>query len=1137
MNKTAIKNYAQSARKNLIRDISLKMRIYGISEDEILTEDEFLSEIAAKNISLTDREKLAREALARRVELHGFAETAEEVAYTWFNRFIALRYMEINGVIPIRVLSSTDSNRLEPDALRECERLDYVDQDIIAKLKTENTDKLYRYILISECRSLQKSLPEMFTNTSDYTELLLPDRLYTLDSCVYDLTHGIDESDFDAAKNGQVEIIGWLYQYYISEKKDEVFKALKKNVKISRENIPAATQLFTPDWIVRYMVENSLGRIWLVGHPDSPVRANWKYYIDSETQAENVENAVKSPEEIRVIDPCMGSGHVLVYAFEVLYQIYESVGYAERDIPNLILTKNLYGLDIDPRARQLTYFALMMKAREKNRRFLRQTEMPHPNVYATFGDADLEEYGSALIVSEPPLPPEKSDNMLDITSDYPEKLNAYKCREILSQKYDAVITNPPYMGASGMGVKLSDYVKKNYPDSKSDLFAVFIEACARLTKPRGYQAMITQHAWMFLSSYEKLRQKLLQNHDIVNMAHLGARAFEEIGGEVVQTTSFVMKNEKTPGFAATFARLVDANSQQAKEEMFLRGENRFVASEDNFKKIPGTIIAYWVSNKFIDSFNNIALGDIVELVEGIHTRDNDRFLRLWHEIDFSNSSLIDFSLRKKWYGFNKGGLYRQWFGNNEYVINWAENGKDIKNFEKSTIGNCKHYFEEGITYTTMTSGVNSFRFSPQGNLYDTAGPTLYPVDKDNMLYLLGLLCSKVSNYYYKLFKCKPGLEIGQVKQLPILFDESKRARIEELVKINIEYSRNDWDSFERSWNFQKHPLVESAHSVSSAMIEPYGKPQSWILESAYEAWEWIAETRFEVVKRNEEELNRIFIDIYGLQDELSPEVDEKDVTVRKADLVREVKSLISYAVGCMFGRYSLDEPGLVYAGGEFDIDRYKTFRPAENNIIPINDIDYFDDDIGTRIVEFLKKVYGENTLDRNVEFVANTLYPGQKGSAVEKIRRYFLNDFYKDHLKIYQKKPIYWMFDSGKNNGFKALTYMHRYTKYTAGIARSDYLHPLQQKYDGEIKRLSEAIKSPEIALSDRTEYKKRIEIMTRELAEARAYDMVIAHIALMTIDIDLDDGVTKNYAKFQNVEIPQDNRDPVRMDLFGKIS
>ncbi|GHV47454.1 type II deoxyribonuclease [Clostridia bacterium] len=1200
MNKTAIKKYATAARLKLIEAVSQKMRYYGFDENGSMTGTQLEEKLSNNGVHLDDGQKRARAALYSRVAAHGFQTVVEEVAYTWFNRLAAIRFMEVNGYLPsgINVLSSGGANHLEPECVREYRRVDYIDQAKTAALQAESDEALYRYILVKQCNELGKILPGMFSSVTDYAELLLPDRLFAKDCIVYDLANSpasIPAEDFGE----QVEIIGWLYQYYISEKKDEVFAALKKNVKITKENVPAATQLFTPDWIVRYMVENSLGRLWLENHPDDELLSQWKYYVLDAEQTPEVEAEIDKrrkltrnikPEDIRFIDPCMGSGHILVYAFDVLFQIYVSAGYAERDIPDLILTHNLYGLDIDERACQLTYFALNMKARAYNRRFFRRDtqDIPQPQMYSanffddfakytldkgdflldeTYGThhqetldymieafRDIDEYGSLLklenrdyagLLEAWNFTGSQTTGNFNMTLWYAsmEKVvpSLAKLAIVLSQKYDVVVTNPPYMGASGMGVKLAEFVKKNYPDSKSDMFAAFIERCGQMLKPHGYQAMITQHAWMFLSSYEKLRGKLLAR-DIINMAHLGARAFEEIGGEVVQTTAFVLNARKTPVFLGTYARLVDFGSQAEKEIAFLSGEHRHTASADNFAKIPGSPVAYWVSEAMLRAFEmGTELGKLEDVKSGLSTTDNNRFLRYWFEviqntISFSTSSIdetnnSDFA----WYPIAKGGDYRKWYGNLEYVVNWENNGSDIREAIKGAAGgrivSPEYYFKKIITWSGISSGEPSMRIADKA-IFGSGAKAVLP--SSDFYYYLAFLNTVIALRYLQAISPTLNYEAGHIASLPII--KSENEHIATIANANISLSRADWDAFETSWDFKRHPLVEHAHSVSAARFDPDRTPPSYILEEAYNAWEWLAKTRWETLKANEEELNRIFIDIYGLQDELTPEVADKDVTVRRADKLREVKSFISYAVGCMFGRYSPNVDGLAYAGGAWDAAKYKTFVPDKDNVLPITDMDYFDDDVYVRLREFVRVVYGAETVDTNMDFIAATLYPDSNGSTQEKIRRYFMNDFYKDHVKIYQKKPIYWQFDSGKG-AFKALVYLHRYDKYTVGRVRTEYMHPLQRMYDDEIKRIGQLADLPETTARERAAGQKRVEILRKKIAECREYDAVIAHIALQNPELDLDNGVKVNYAKFQDVEVVTgDGRQNKKMDLLTKI-
>lgn len=1173
MNKNAIKKFATEARRELISRVSQRALKYGISDKEVGNPND--DSVGGHLLSST--EKKQRAALIAQIKEKGYEQVMEEVAYTWFNRFSALRFMEVNGYLPSHVRVFTDEeNNFKPQIISEAIHLelDGLDMEKVYAYKEANdNDELYKYLLITQCNALNSVLPGMFQKIADYTELLFPDNLLREGSVIQQMIELIPEDDWKDA----VQIIGWLYQYYNSEKKDDVFAALKKNVKITKENIPAATQLFTPDWIVRYMVENSLGRLWLEGHPDvkeqllpteeeqsayaagnrDPEDTKWHYYLEEAEQEPEVqaqlaeirkEYAALTPDQLKVIDPCSGSGHILAYMFDVLMQIYESYGYTTREAVASIVENNLYGLDIDDRAAQLAYFAVMMKARQYDRRFFSRGIQPH--VYAIAesnhvdlfaleyfcnGDAklkkamdtiisdlhDAKEYGSILTVT----PQDWSalyDRFAEITEDINmsretalrEILPLVQVAEALVQKYDAVVTNPPYMGASGMGAKLSDYVKKNYPDSKSDLFAVFIEKCGQMAKRNGYQAMITQHSWMFLSSFEKLRTKLL-SVDIVNMAHLGARAFEEIGGEVVQTTSFVFRKSHITDYKGEYCRLIEPTSQQGKEDMFLSCENRYTADQSNFLKIPGSPVAYWLTSTFIKNFLRKSVNDEFIPKFGMSTGDGERFIRFWYEIKYDKfdcqSRNADDAKSKNypWVAVDKGGTYRKWYGNQNYAVWWKDDGKDIKACKKSAVRSPQFFFTPHISWTLISTGHFSARYFAEGFALDTASNCIYFKSEPNME-ILGFMNSKVADSYLKVLNPTMNFSCGVIGLLP--YDKLNNLQVVQLVKKCIELAKTDWDSYETSWDFVTHPFITYRSGAGFADI-PMNKWQYRIAD-AYHTWESNATAQFDLLKKNEEELNRIFIDIYGLQDELTPEVEDKDVTVRKADLGRDIRSFISYAVGCMFGRYSLDVDGLAYAGGEWDNSKYSTFAADKDNIIPISDDEYFEDDIVGRFVKFVEVVYGKDTLDENLKFIADAL--GGKGQPKDVIRNYFLNDFYSDHCKIYQKRPIYWLFDSGKKNGFKALIYMHRYQPDTIARIRTDYVHEQQARYRTAIADLETRIANA--STGERVKLNKQLKTLNDQATEIHEYEEKIHHLADQMISIDLDDGVKVNYAKFQDV-------------------
>ena len=1190
MNKTAIKNFAIWARNKLIADVSYDARLIGITEDGIAKPlpqsfggTQFFDIGTAEPYSISGEAVRQRDKLIEVIQQKekdtdyktAYQYVIEEFAYTWFNRLIAIRFMEVNDYLPshIRVLSS-ESGKLEPDLVTtpfDAELPFTAEEEAqIFQLKQDNKlDEAFRILFLKQCNALNEILPALFEKTKNYTELLLSLSVIDQDGVVYHLIHDIPEDDFNIERGGQVEIIGWLYQYYNTEPKAAAFA---KNGKITKEEIPAVTQLFTPDWIVRYMVENSLGRLWVEGHPDCDLKENWKYYLEEAQQEPEVqaklseirkEYAALNPEDIKLIDPCMGSGHILVYAFDVLMQIYESAGYSQRDAAKSILEHNIYGLDIDDRAYQLAYFAVMMKARQYNRRILNGENTCH--VYAIqesnsinrahlkyFGAGmddieknaakmqleglldtltDAKEYGSILNVESYNwdllrrfVAAEDTAGQISMDSvgveDTAEQLNRLvDIGETMARKYWVTITNPPYAAISNLSPKVNDFVKANYPDSKVDLFAVFIERCGLMTRVSGYQAMITQHAWMFLASYENLRDKLL-NKELINLAHLGPHAFDEINGEVVQTSSFVFCNDFFSNYNSTFVQLVGGKNEAAKAAMFISGEHRFNKTNEQLREIQGTpYTAYWASDVVLSAFKKSHLvGDVSEPRVGMATANNDRFIRLWFEVN-RNKFGINISSRKeavesrkKWFPFAKGGEQRKWYGNNDTVVNWENDGFEIQNFKDEKTGrirshnyNLDYIFSSALTWTVIGTEKTSFRFCPVGFLYSNSGYGLFCNNEKTKYYLLGFMNSKIAASLLKILSPSMGFESGYLRKLPLIESDSLDSIVER-VKHCIDGSNAEWDSFEISWDFKKHPLLRNVSTISEAFTQ----------------WQSECDDRFNQLKANEEELNRIFIDIYGLQDELTPEVEDKDVTVRKADLQRDIKSLLSYAVGCMFGRYSLDVEGLAYAGGEWDSSKYQSYIPDADNVIPITDEEYLDDDIVSRLCAWLKVVYGADTLEVNLDYIAKAL--GNKGSTSrEIIRNYFLNDFFKDHCQTYSvtgsgKRPIYWLFDSGKQNGFKALVYLHRYTPDTIGNLRIDYLHKMQRVYESEINRMQDMMDHSENA-REVAAASKRKDKLAKQLKECREYDEKISHLALSRIELDLDDGVKVNYRKLQTAQ------------------
>ena len=1202
MEKASLKKFAVDARRKLIEDVKFQLGLYGITENGILepqtgTDSALIFDLGNGNTQTIKGERYVKQYRNLVEHLRGFYGTAntkqqldqfaEEMAYTWFNRLIAIRFMEVNRYIPVRVLSSEIKGQNLPDLVKspfsgDLEFDENEKQQIFALQDANKEDDLFRFLFFKQCNDLNRILPYLFENldgSDSFSELLVVLSFNDPNGVVYRLVHEIDEAWFDIhAKGddgnpvGQVQVIGWLYQYYNTEPKKQVFADLDDNIKISKENIPAATQLFTPDWIVRYMVENSLGRLWYEGHPDFD-KSEWKYYLDEAQQEPQVAQQLAEiraryaniePEQLKVIDPCMGSGHILCYLFDVLMQIYLDNGYSRREAVRSILENNLFGLDIDKRAKQIAYFAVMMKAREYDSGFFDRSKVTQPKVYDIqesnginrnqlkfFGNGlsdfernearlqleglldtltDAKEYGSILNMCSYNWDLLRScadvageDAQVSMESVGLEKTVAklkplIDIGEALGQKYDVVVTNPPYMSSSGMNARLSAYVKKNYPDSKSDLFAVFIERCAQMDKRGGYQAMITQHAWMFLTSFEKLRAKL-QLIDTVNMAHLGARGFDEIGGEVVQTTSFVMRSSHTKGYKGTYCRLIDGDSEKAKAEMFVSGENRYVTEQDNFSKIPGSPVAYWGTQKDFQLETGEKLYSEFAFKRGLTTADNNRFLRIWSEVSVEKIAFTSCRDDKKWVIYNKGGEYRKWYGNYDYIINWQNDGAELKNFKGSAMRNLQYAFTPVVSYSSLTTGKLSFRLF-SNTLNDQAGNYFVEKSGDSILELLGLLNSKVAQHFIDLKGATMNITEDSFSAIPLIKANNETQKIESCLDV----CKADWDSFETSWDFAEHPLVKWSHdlwdatSIGATMAHYYHgeRPEvSCTVDLCYLLWQGECNDRFAKLKANEEELNRIFIDIYGLQDELTPEVEDKDVTVRRADLGRDIRSLLSYAVGCILGRYSLDKPGLAYAGGEWDAGKYSRFQPVADNVVPLCDEEYFgENDLVNRVVDFIKEVFGAASLEENLAFIAKAL--GNKGNTSrEVIRNYFLKDFFADHCKIYQKRPIYWMFDSGKKNGFKALVYLHRWDADTTGRVNNNYLSPLLRTYAQQIVQENNVISASSDARTVSLA-QKRLDKLKLQQAECEKYEKNIAHLAGLRISLDLDDGVKVNYVKAQ---------------------
>lgn len=1193
MDKNAIKKFAVWARKKLLEDIKYQASLLGITEKGIAkalpqsTAQEEYYDIGTKNPYVIKAKQIAqRQSLVDAI--NGKAQDAdyqtaynniiEEVAYTWFNRLIAVRFMEVNDYLPckIRVLSAADG-RQEPDIVQTPfdARLDFTEQETAAIVQLQNDheyNKLFQYLFIKVCNDLSKPLPQLFEHEDDYTELLLNISYIDEDGLVYKLVHDIAEDDFNVSSDdGQVEIIGWLYQYYISEKHDEIINIYKGTVKA--DDIPAATQLFTTDWVVKYMVDNSLGRYYLERKDDIDLEKQLTFLVKPKSGIlPRVQESI-ALDDLKFFDPCMGSGHILIYAFDILMQMYLNQGYTEKDAVISILQHNLYGLDIDKRAYQLAYFSIMMKARQYYKLILRKNVQC--NLYAVpesnkllakqeqlkyFGAGmddfsknialteirgllddfkDAKEYGSLINVQN-----YNWELLQQLAADFdistePNMFATYNIEitqkqlqeivtvgQILANKYTVVCTNPPYLNKYNPVLK--KFVNDNYKDYAGDLFSVFIYKNFSFCQNNGYLGFMTPFVWMFIKTYEKLRQLIIANKAITTLVQMEYSAFEEA---TVPICSFVLQNGKSSNKALCF-RLSDfkGGMRIQKEKVLEAIQNPecgyfYEADQNNFSKIPGSPIAYWVSENILDSFSlGKLLNELAIARNGLKTGRNEIFVRLWWEIDAVATELNADSFNKailsnkKWYPYNKGGEYRKWYGNSVHLVFWQNGGERIISGARSDGRNVQDYpneykFSPIVTWSLITSSKVSFRFK-NNCISDIAGMSLYN-SKQYCFYLLGLCNSKVTEVFLHIFSPTINCQAGDIASIPVYKDLDNIQDVECKVKECINISSKDWDSFETSWDFAKHPLIQANCTVAEA----------------YAVWKQECEERFTQLKANEEELNRIFIDIYGLKEELAPDVADKDVTVYRIFDNKEavpvsmqgskyvltksdvIKSLLSYAVGCMFGRYSLDVDGLAYAGGEWDDSKYQTFIPDADNVIPITDEDYFEDDLVGRFIFWLKVVYGEENLEENLRFIAEAL--NTKGDTPrQKIRNYFIKDFFKDHCKIYQKKPIYWLYDSGKQDGFKALIYMHRYTKDTTGTVRAEYLEKMIRIYDSEIARMQNIMETASGREAAKAE--KNAEKLRKQLKECRDYDEKVGHLALSDISIDLDDGVKVNYEKVQ---------------------
>ncbi|AKM50605.1 BREX-1 system adenine-specific DNA-methyltransferase PglX [Limosilactobacillus fermentum] len=1176
MDKKKIHDFAVKARRELIESVELKLTQVGITRDGVkeklpTSTAEIAFYVPNDTEGVSGRDTSRRVSLVQRLQTAAakddwhtaYDNLVEEASYTWFNRIIALRFMEVNHYLPSRVaVLSSEEGRAEPDILAHALEIEddlggFSDEqrDLIQHAQETQEpaamDNAYRLLFLKQANALNANLPHLFEKTTDAFQLLFTPSYQN--GVIKELVTEVPRDDFDVEKEGQVEIIGWLYQYYNEEPHDQVVNINGGPVKT--DDIPAATQLFTTDWVVRYMVDNSLGKKYLEHYPDSPVKGKLKYLLPGDITPDQSDFDIT---RIQVMDNAMGSGHILAYAFDVLMTMYEDQGYAKREAANSIIQNNLFGLEIDRRAFQLSYFSLMMKLRRYDRQALNRSVMPNIYVFIA-APAVTEEFLHSLKASS-----EVIDEIQDIAAhfmdaktlgsiielpanyDYAGMRNALEpvataqkislfgnqqtaqqlleiiaTAETMTQRYDVVVTNPPYLNK--MNSTLKKYVKKHYKDYSADLFSVFIWHNINMAKANGYASYMTPVSWMFLKSFEKLRDSVLQLTSIASLIQMETHAYFDEAYVTINTFVLKKATDKTDK-VGTYLRLVDFTGGMEVQRQKVTAaivdpsvNYLYRTNQTNFGKIPGSPIAYWASANLIHDFEvGKPLSEYVDPRQGLATADNNRFLRQWFEVAYSSikfdarSIEESISSRKKWFPYNKGGAYRKWYGNYDYIVNWENDGYEIKNFKdsngkvRSRPQNTDYYFREAITWSDVTSGILSFRIRDAGSIFDVVGMSIFPHENVSKAPLLGFLNSKVANLIMDLLNPTIHASIGYMKLLPVILNGMES--VDSSVHESVFLSRSDWNSYESSHEFRLFPLL----------IHIAEHNRNWTVEAAFNQWKQEAQDRFDQLKKNEEELNKIFIDLYGLQDELSPEESDKEVSVRKADLGRDIRAFMSYFIGVTFGRYSLDTPGLAFAGGDWGASKYTSYQPNTDDVIVLTDSDYFGDDrdIMHRFREFLTVTFGEEHLEENFTFIAKAL--GKAGDTAEdQIRSYLFNDFYKNHLTIYQKRPIYWQLDSGRQGGFKALMYLHRYDGDTMAMIRTSYLHTLQAAYEKRVTTLDTFITS-ETNTRQKNQLIKQRDHTRKQLEELVKYDAQLQHVANMHIAIDLDDGVVVNHQKVQ---------------------
>lgn len=1217
MDKTAIKNFAIEARKILIKSAITEAGFYGITNEECKlpvqkgNDFEVYETLAGTENRIFGDDIKKRANLVEAIKEQSFDQVIEETAYTWFNRIIAIRFMEVNNYLPsrVRVLSS-EAGSGTPDIVTQADTVELnLSQDELNRIqqaKNENKyDEAFRLLFIKQCNELNEILPGLFEKTNDYMELLLK-LPYTSDGVIRMLVDTIPEDNFNVETEGQVEIIGWMYQFYNSQPKEIVDAYVKKGQKVKKVDLPAKTQIFTPDWIVRYMVENSLGRVWMehlksveptLNEAEKAIEFGWNYYLLEDIQEEAVianlvdvrkEYRYLSPQDIVCIDPCMGSGHILVYMFDVLMDIYRSEGFNEREAVFDILEKNIKGLDIDRRAYQLSYFALMMKARGYNRIFFRGHEnldgervQAMPQVYSLeesnsinrnqlnyFGSTlseiekndainelsglldeliEAKEYGSLLspekynwdlllrFVSDYSFDGQMDFSMIGIDDTQRKLLHLISQTRLLCEKYHAYITNPPYLGNGMLSDSLSEFIKANYPNEKTDLYSCFIKKGSDSVKSTGFSSLVTMQSWMSLSSFEKMRTDIINNKRIIALMHMD----NMVMGIAFGTAVSIINPTKIVGYKGSYnqVNLKDIKDGKPKEFPVTENFNGSIA-QDRFLEIAGNPIAYWVSDTLLKAFAKSQLKEIATPRQGLATGDNNRFLRLWFEVDFEK---IGFGMdsreaaeqsKKKWFPCNKGGKYKKWFGNNDYVVNWENDGYEIRHIVgdngkiKSRPQNMEYYFRQGITWSTLTNGDLSMRYSPKGNMFETKGSVCFEQKEGYLLYALGLLNSKVAGSLIEILTGTADFHEGPIGKIPVIVDDSVKQEVTDLVKENIELVKSEYDEDETSYNFSVNPIVNvaSGNDLLCKLVTEYIEKNKG---------------RRETLRANEERLNEIFINMYELNSELDKEVSDTSISIDIPDEKKIIKELISYVLGCVLGRFSYEQGGLVKNVEEYkksgNVDKWFD----EDNIVPITDEKYLEDDVVEKISCFIQSVFGQVNFEKNIRYIADVLSESNDNPDIT-IRNYMLKEFFADHCDMYSivgsgKRPIYWMFNSGDNNGFKCLVYMHRYTQDTVGLIRSDYLSKVQSAIENSLKNAEFDISNASGSV-DKASATRRREKYIKQMSEIKTYYQAIAHIAIQRIAIDLDDGVKTNYAKFQGIEVSGEGTKKQTIDLLMKI-